>query len=116
MRPLLISCLALAVAAGCAKKTETKEEAGPSSASLDAVEVTGSRLADANAAAAGAASSERDRALQRQESRKVRVAAEPMAMAPPPAPVAHFAQPRAPMMPAPAESTPKTTPSSKTTA
>lgn len=101
MRPLLISCLALAVAAGCAKKTETKTEASPASTSLDVVEVTGSRVDAQGAgavmarteasAAADAAVSERDRRAMA----RMPVAQEPVAIAPPPAPLMYAEAPQA---------------------
>ncbi|WP_290891504.1 VWA domain-containing protein [Arenimonas sp.] len=70
MRPLLISCLALAVAAGCTKKSEVVAEQAQADASaeLESITVTAARVRDASA--------------QRQMA---------MAPPPPPAPVAAFA-------------------------
>ena len=65
MRPLLISCLALAVAAGCAKKTETRAEA--EQASLDTIEVTGSRI---SAPATGGALARADMAAATQDRQR----------------------------------------------
>jgi Ca-activated chloride channel family protein len=101
MRPLLISCLALAVAAGCAKKTETKIAAEPVPESLDSITVTGSQISDA---AAGAAQARADREQASARDRQLRAAAkaqraeEAVAFAPPPAPpsppVMHYAMPQ----------------------
>jgi Ca-activated chloride channel family protein len=101
MRPLLISCLALAVAAGCAKKTETKVAAEPVPESLDSITVTGSRISDA---AAGAAQARADREQASARDRQLRAAAkaqraeEAVAFAPPPAPpsppATHYAMPQ----------------------
>jgi Ca-activated chloride channel family protein len=101
MRPLLISCLALAVAAGCAKKTETRIAAEPVAESLDAVTVTGSVVADS---AAGAAQARADREQASARDRQLRAAAkaqraeEAVAFAPPPAPPSppamHYAMPQ----------------------
>jgi Ca-activated chloride channel family protein len=112
MRPLLISCLALAVAAGCARKTETKEEADQAASTLDSIEVTGSRIGDQTAAGAPAgvraeaeaAASATARDRQVRAAAKAQRAQEALAYAPPPSapppPVAHYAMPQ-PLVAAP---------------
>jgi Ca-activated chloride channel family protein len=85
MRPLLISCLALAVAAGCAKKTETRAEA--EQASLDTIEVTGSRVSGNALARQEQAAATQDR--QRRAEAKARQAPQEVhAGTPPPSPPA----------------------------
>ncbi len=106
MRPLLISCLALAVAAGCAKKSETRADAESAPTALDSIEVSGSRVDAAGAALAraeaDAAASMHDR--RSREAAKAQLAQEAFAYSPtppppPPAPVAHYAMPQPATMP-----------------
>ena len=102
MRPLLISCLALAVAAGCAKTSETKVAAEPAAESLDSITVTGTRVADTAAGAAQARAEREAAAARDRHSRaaaKVQQAQEAVALAPPPPPASppppamHYAMP-----------------------
>ncbi len=87
MRPLLISCLALAVAAGCARKTEETRPQEPyadaaADAAAEAAAVAGNTSDTAKEIDAIAVTGER---LRRQASQAL---AEPVAVAPPPAPAA----------------------------
>jgi Ca-activated chloride channel family protein len=109
MRTLIISCLALAVATGCAQQLQevraadadqdTPVAAADVAETLDTVAVTGSRLK----------AEERDAAnrSRRQAVASTALVAPPVAVAPPPAPPAPatmgFAAPQAAYAPAPAE-------------
>ncbi len=88
MRPMLISCLALAVAAGCARQAD---ETRPQAVHADAADAAVAAGAAAKAADAEARSSELDAVAvtgSRLHREDARVAVELAAVAPPPAPPA----------------------------